>query len=144
MQVPGTLVVTGDFNNAATISIARAKLSDFGVDELTSRDLNSTDAQERLLKGVTQQIRSQPQLYGFDIISKDFPDGPGVFKFFDMEFTVSLCRGEIIEGLGGRKRCGTACAFVDAEDCCLHAQAHELSCTTAQTPRHPLTSLGIW
>jgi hypothetical protein len=104
MQVPGTLVVCGDFNNAATISVARSKLSDYGVGDLTPGELRGPEAQRRLLEGVRAQVASQPGLYRFDVLSADFPEAPGGSCYFDMEFVVSLCRGEIIEGLGGRKR----------------------------------------
>jgi hypothetical protein len=102
MQVPGTLLVAGDFNNGATLSIARSRLSDYGVADLKPGDLASADAQQRLLEGLTAQIATQAMLFRYEVLRSSFPEGG---RFLDLEFTVALCRGEVIEGSRGRRRC---------------------------------------
>lgn len=104
-QVPGTLIVVGDFNNNYTLSVARSKLSDYGVPDLTPAGLQDAKQQQKLLQGVKGQVGSQRGIFNFDVLSSSFPDGPGGTKFFDMEFKIGLCRGETIEMSGGRKRC---------------------------------------
>ena len=105
MQVPGSLVVAGDFNNGATLSVARSRLSDYGLPDLKPGDLANKDTQRKLLEGLTAQVAGQPNLYKFEILKSSFPDGGA---FCDLEFTVALCRGEVIEGSRGRRRCARA------------------------------------
>jgi hypothetical protein len=105
MQVPGTLLVAGDFNTASTINISRASTSDFNLPKLMRSATASPETRAMLLDGVIARLKRQPAVFEFEVLCSDARQHEGVW-YIDLEFEVSMCRGEIIEGLKGKRRYG--------------------------------------
>jgi hypothetical protein len=103
MQVPGTLVVAGDFNTAVTVNVSRASLSDFELPNLTRSATASPERRSDLLEGVLGQLKRQPGVFEFEVLRAGEEEREGVW-YVDLEFELSMCRGEIMEGLKGKRR----------------------------------------
>lgn len=105
MQVPGTLVVAGDFNSAVTLNIARQRAADLGIAGLDAADLSAPAAQARLGEALTADVRAQPGLFNFEVVTAGARSAADGRTYYDLEFRISTCRGEIVEGAQGRVRC---------------------------------------
>ena len=105
MKVPGSLLVVGDFNNAVTMNVSRAKLSEFGVPNLKPADLEAPEAQERFISAILDQLALQTGLFSLQVVQSVCRKGQDGRWYVDLEFENSVCRGDIVEGAGGRRRC---------------------------------------
>jgi hypothetical protein len=112
MQVPGILVVAGDFNHAITLNISRNKLSTYNATGLRPGDMSMKEAQATLLEGAIADITAQANLYSMEVLASGFRQGASGDWYMDLEFEVSLCKGEIIEGIKGRRRCSLSLLIV--------------------------------
>jgi hypothetical protein len=110
MQVPGTLAIVGDFKNAVTVNASRASLLDFNLPKLTRSATASPEQRSDLLEGVLGQLKRQPGVFEFEVLRTGEEEREGVW-YVDLEFEVSMCRGEIIEGLKGRRRCDSSLPY---------------------------------
>lgn len=108
MQVPGTLVVAGDFNRAITLNISRNKLSAYNATGLRPDNMSTAAAQARLLEGVIADITAQANLYSMEVLASEFRQDASGDWYMDLDFEVSLCKGEIVEGIKGRRRCSSS------------------------------------
>lgn len=108
MKVPGTLVVAGDFNNAVTLNISREKLSDLNLPQSFTRAQQQGDSgQQQFLAGAAYAAANQPNIFEFELMSSTVrTDAKGVV-YCDLEYTDSICKGDVIEGLKGRRRCSS-------------------------------------
>ena len=100
MQVPGTLVVAGDFNRAVTLNISRQKLSEYG--------LQPTSTPGQLSEAIAADIQKQPGLFNFETVTSETRVGADGRTYCDLEFKLQTCKGEIVEGRRGVMRCAAS------------------------------------
>jgi hypothetical protein len=105
MKVPGTLVVAGDFINAVTLNVSREKLSDLGLPESFSRAmLEGDNAEQEFRAGAEYAAANQQNIFEFALISSSIRKASNGVIYCDLEYTDSTCKGDVIEGLKGRRR----------------------------------------
>lgn len=103
-QVPGTLVVAGDFNRAITLNVSRMRLADPDLTALSPAETQGAGFRQQLRDGIIKQLASQPGVFDFDVLAAAEREEESAV-YVDLEYEVSTCRGDIIEGLRGRRRC---------------------------------------
>ena len=103
--MPGILVTAGDFNRAITLNVSRLpRLADANPAAVTPAAAQGDAFRAQLQAAIVKQLASQPGVFDFDVLATAERQAGGEF-YMDVEYEVSTCRGEIIEGLRGRKRC---------------------------------------
>lgn len=116
MKVPGLLVVAGDFPNNITLNVSREKLSTLSLSQTFSASQMSTaDGRQQFLEGAIASKTSQDSMFEFSVLSSAFREEQDGRVYLELEFKESLCKGDVIEGIRGRKRCGasaTSCTRV--------------------------------
>lgn len=106
MKVPGVLVVAGDFPNNITLNVSREKLSSLSLSETFSQSqLNSVDGKQQFLEGAIACKAGQDTTFEFSVVSSAFRDEQDGRVYLELEFKESTCKGDVIEGLRGRRRC---------------------------------------
>ena len=105
MKVPGVLVVAGDFPNNITLNVSREKLSSLSLNQaFTQAQLSTADGRQQFLEGAITSRTGQDSMYEFSVLSSTFREEQDGRVYLELEFKESTCKGDVIEGLRGRKR----------------------------------------
>jgi hypothetical protein len=85
------------------ITFAR-RPGELGLQGFKVKDAGTREGQERLHQAVIDDITRQPQLFQFTLDSQSKRRDSAGTTYFESEFRVSLCKGEVIEGRKGVRR----------------------------------------
>eukprot|EP00892_Ulva_mutabilis_P012419 jgi/Ulvmu1/954/UM102_0037.1 len=106
MKVPGVLVVAGDFPNNITLNVSREKLSSLTLNDTFSQSqLSTADGRQKFLEGAIASKTGQDSMFEFAVLSSTFREEQDGRVYLELEFKESTCKGDVIEGLRGRRRC---------------------------------------
>lgn len=105
MKALGILVVAGDFNNAVTLNVTRQQLSELKLPpKFNLAQLHTDEGRLQFQEGAEIGAATQANLFEFGLISSSMRVGGDGRAYCDLEFTDSICRSQIVEGLKGRRR----------------------------------------
>lgn len=105
MKTLGILVVAGDFNNAVTINVIRQQLSELQLPgKFSLAELQTDEGMRKFQQGAEVGAATQANIFEFGILSSSIRVGQKNRLYCDLEYTNSICKSEILEGRGGRKR----------------------------------------
>lgn len=106
MKVPGVLVVAGDFPNNITLNVSREKLSSLSLSQSFSQShLDTAEGRQQFLDGAISAKTGQDSMFEFSVLSSSFREEQDGHVYLELEFKESACKGDVIEGIRGRKRC---------------------------------------
>lgn len=106
MKTLGILVVAGDFNSAVTLNISRQQLSELQLPANFSLEQLRTDAgRQQFQAGAEIGAATQANIFEFGLLFSSTRVNGNGRVFCDLEYNSSICRAEILEGIGGRRRC---------------------------------------
>lgn len=115
MKTLGILVVAGDFNNAVTLNITRQQLSELQLpSQFNLSQVQTDEGRRQFQEGAETAAATQPNLFEFGLISSSMRIGEDGKAYCDLEFTDSICKSDILEGIGGRRRSAFCLFFVYA------------------------------
>lgn len=110
MKTLGILVVAGDFNNAVTLNVTRQQLSELQLPaQFSLEQLQTDEGRRRFQEGAEIAAATQANIFEFELLSSSMRAGENGRAYCDLEFTDSICRSQILEGIGGRRRCALCC-----------------------------------
>lgn len=96
-KADGAVVVVGNFRTFDTVSVFRT--------EVPPQDRGEGMSEELGYRLAVEQQQSALSTMRFKMLSSRLVDADGGKQYYDYEYVIETCRGEIIEELGGKIKC---------------------------------------